>query len=269
MSIMDRPVPEPFLAPDEPAAYEIVAGSGAAPFVFLCDHASNRIPRHLQDLHLVRADIETHIGWDIGAAALARKLAQHFSAPLALTGYSRLVIDCNRPLDNPGSIPGRSAGTDIAANQTLSAAGIRARQDALFHPYHRAVGDLLDGLLARRQPTAVLSIHSFTPDYPGETRPWHIDFAYRHDRRLAGLLLEHTAIPDILVGDNLPYAVDETDYTIPFHAERRGLPHVLIEVRQDTLANENAISLWADRLTDLLQRLSPDIDRLAKDSLPS
>lgn len=261
--------PTALLAPDEPAAYDLVNADSGSTLVFLCDHASNRIPWSLRDLGLGSAAIETHIGWDIGAAGLARKLALNFAAPLASTGYSRLVIDCNRPLDAAGSVPEVSAGIGITANRHLSAAAIRDRQDVLFHPYHRAITDLLDRRSARRQPTAILSIHSFTPDYPGEVRPWHIDFASRHDRRLAELLLTRISIPDIVVGDNLPYAVDETDHTIPFHAETRGLPHVLIEVRQDTLATEAGISLWADRLTNLLHRLMPDIDRLAKDSLPS
>lgn len=266
---MDQPSATAFLAPDEPAAYELANAASGSPLVFLCDHASNRIPRGLADLGLTRAVLDMHIGWDIGAAGLARKLAHNFAAPLVSTGYSRLVIDCNRPLDVAGSVPEISAGIAVPGNRHLSSTDLRARQDALFHPYHRAITDLLDRRMARRQPTAILSIHSFTPDYPGEVRPWHIDFASRNDRRLAELFLARAAIPGVVVGDNLPYAVDETDHTVPFHAEARGLPHVLIEVRQDTLATETGIALWADRLTDLLRRLMPDIDRLAKDSLPS
>ena len=258
------------LAPDEPGPCETVQGSGDAPLVFLCDHASHRIPRGLAGLGLPRATLASHIGWDIGAAELARKLAAIFAAPLVLTSYSRLVIDCNRPLTSAGSVPVSSAGVAIAANQNLSAAMRRARQDALFHSYHRTITNLLDKRKTRRQPTAILSIHSFTPDFPGEARPWHIDFAYNRDRRLAGLLLDRFDLPGIKVGDNLPYRVeDDSDYSIPCHGERRGLPHVLIEIRQDTLATPAAIDLWAERLANLCRRLMPEIARLATASLPS
>ena len=267
---MKQPLSHSLLAPDEPGPCEVVAGGGGTPYVLLCDHASNRIPRRLRDLGLARADREAHIGWDIGAADLARGLARALSAPLVLTSYSRLVIDCNRPLDSAGSIATRSAGVTIAANQGLTAAMIHERRDALFHPYHQAIAALLDERERRRQPTVVLSLHSFTPDFPGAARPWQIDFAYHRDRRLAGLLLDHFDAPGIVVGDNLPYAVDdESDYSIPQHGERRGLPHVLIEIRQDMLATPAAIGIWVERLAGLFHRLLPDIDRLARATQPA
>ncbi|MBK8161233.1 MAG: N-formylglutamate amidohydrolase [Rhodospirillaceae bacterium] len=259
----------PLLRADEPPAVEIVNRDSDATLLFVCDHASHRIPHALHDLGLSRVEIEAHIGWDIGAAQLARSLASAFAAPLVLTGYSRLVIDCNRPLVSDGSIPRTSAGIAIAANTELSAAAQKQRQDAFFHPYHDAISELLDSRAARDVPTALFAIHSFTPDYPGEERPWHVDFAYHRDRRLAGLLLDNIDVPGLVVGDNLPYAVeDDSDQTIPQHGERRGLPHVLVEIRQDTLATPTAIGTWSERLIALIDRLKPEIDRLAKESLP-
>lgn len=250
---------------DEPPAIEIVNGESDALFVFVCDHASHRIPRRLGGLGLSEEVRRTHIGWDIGAADLARQLAVAFQAPLFLSGYSRLVIDCNRPLISDGSIPATSAGIEIAANRGLSAAERRQRQDVLFHPYQQAIAAHLDRRKARNVPTALFAIHSFTPDYPGETRPWHVDFGYQHDRRLAGLLIDGLKEPGILVGDNLPYAVeDDSDYAIPVHGEQRGLPHVLVEIRQDTLSDAAGIARWGDRLTTLFDRLRPAILALAQ-----
>ncbi len=260
---------QPLLGADEADPVEIVNGSSDALFLFVCDHASTRLPRALGTLGLSPAEIATHIGWDIGAAELARKLAAAFSAPLVLTGYSRLALDCNRPLASEGSIPLVSAGIEIAGNVGLSPAARRQRQAALFHPYHGAIAGLLDDRSRRKIPTALLAIHSFTPDYPGQSRPWHVDFAYHRDRRLAGLLIDAFDSPGIVVGDNLPYAVeDESDYSIPVHGERRGLPHVLVEVRQDTLADAAGIALWAERFTALLARLTPEIARQALSSHP-
>ncbi|WP_374380738.1 N-formylglutamate amidohydrolase [Dongia sp.] len=255
----------PLLSADEPPAFEVVNGDSDALFVFVCDHASHLIPRRLGQLGLPDDVIQTHIGWDIGAAALARQLAAAFQAPLFLTGYSRLVIDCNRPLASDGSIPSISAGISIDANRNLSAAEMRQRQDVLFHPYQQAIAAHLDRRQARGVPTALFAIHSFTPDYPGEVRPWHVDFAYHRDRRLAGLLIDQFLVPGILVGDNLPYAVeDESDYAIPIHGEKRGLPHVLVEIRQDTLRDDAGIARWSTHLTSLFDRLAPAIRALAQ-----
>jgi predicted N-formylglutamate amidohydrolase len=260
----------PLLGADEPPPVEVVNADSDSVFFFICDHASNRIPRVLGDLGLGEAERCTHIGWDIGAAALARLLAGEFRAPLVLSGYSRLVIDCNRPPASTGSIPETSAGIEIAANRRLGAAARRQRLETLFNPYHEAIAGLLDARMRRLCPTAILAIHSFTPDYPGETRPWQVDFAYHRDRRLAGLLIEGLVEPEVVVGDNLPYMVeDASDHSIPVHGEQRGLPHVLVEIRQDGLMDPTGIGAWARRFTALFRRLEPDINRLAKSAPPT
>lgn len=255
----------PLLDKGGPPAVELVNPESEATCFLICDHASKHLPQQLGDLGLAKAERESHIGWDIGAADLARRLSSALDAPLVLSGYSRLVIDCNRPLTSLGSIPAASAGIPIPRNRNLNALQIAQRQDALFHPYHEAIAGLLDRRRQRRQPTALFSIHSFTPDFPGQVRPWHIDFAYNRDRRLAGLLLNSfTREHDLTVGNNLPYNVDdESDHSIPVHGERRGLPHVLIEIRQDTLARPDLVDRWAERLTSHLSRLMPELVRLA------
>jgi predicted N-formylglutamate amidohydrolase len=256
------------LSPGEPPVVEVVRGEAETAVFFICDHASNRVPGPLGDLGLSPEQLQSHIGWDIGAAMLARNLAERRSAPLVLSGYSRLVIDCNRPLESPGLIPVFSAGIPVPGNQNLSDAERKNRRDTFFRPYHRTISRLLDRRERNRVPTVLFSMHSFTPDYPGEQRPWHIDFGYNRDRRLAGLLLGESLGPDILVGDNQPYKVeDDSDYSLPTHGEGRGLPHVLVEIRQDTLADAEGVAIWADRFDAMLRRLAPAIEKLAKESL--
>jgi predicted N-formylglutamate amidohydrolase len=258
------------LTPGEPPAFESVNPESDGILLFICDHASKRIPKRLGDLGLTDEEIATHIGWDIGAADLARTLAASRSAALVLSGYSRLVIDCNRPLQSHGSIPSTSAGIEIPGNCNLSPAAAAARQDALFHPYHAAIAALLDRRRSAGIPTLLFSMHSFTPNYPGEQRPWHIDLAYNRDDRLAKLLLDQDWEPTLVVGDNQPYKVeDDSDYSIPVHGERRGLPHVLVEIRQDTLADAAGVAAWAERFDRLLRRLHPSLERLATDSMSS
>ena len=99
-----------------PPAFEIVNPQGASGYVLTCEHASNFMPEEYQGLGLGPADLARHIAWDIGAADTARKLAIALDAPLVLSGYSRLLIDCNRPLGAPTSIPEVSELTAIPGN---------------------------------------------------------------------------------------------------------------------------------------------------------
>jgi predicted N-formylglutamate amidohydrolase len=237
------------LEPGEPPAFEVVnpAGQGAA--FLICDHASNRIPRRLGTLGLSDAERNDHIAWDPGAADMARRLSVLLDAPLVLSSYSRLVIDCNRPLDNPQLTATESGGVTVPGNANLSAADRASRIAELHRPYHDAVSALLDA--RRGRPTLLLSIHSFTPELGDGPRPWPISIAYGVDDRLARLLIPALRADGTVVGDNQPYSVGPTtDYSIPVHGERRGLPHVLVETRQDGIRTRDGAERWAGKLAD-------------------
>jgi len=249
-SAADGPVR--LLTADEPPAASLREPAGASPFLVVCDHASRRIPRALGSLGLTEAQLSSHIGWDIGAAAVAGLLASALDASLAMQNYSRLVIDCNRAPGTAGSIPLLSDSVRIARNAGLDAAETQARVSEIFDRYHDAVGAILDRRQARQRDTVLVSVHSFTPRLDGTSRPWQIGVMYRHDARLAHALLPLLRQEYPQVGDNEPYALDDTDYTIPWHGERRGLPHVALELRQDLIADRPAQLHWSRRLAALL-----------------
>jgi predicted N-formylglutamate amidohydrolase len=236
------------LSSQEPPAVEIVNGDGSSSAVLLCDHASNRVPERLGTLGLNPVQLAAHIGWDPGAADVARRLSARLDAPLVLSGYSRLVIDCNRPLRSAESIVEESAGVPVPRNCGLSPAERESRINALFRPYHDAIDELLNG--RSRRPSLLLSVHSFTPVLNGRPRPWRIGISYGHNRELAALMLGALARSgDFLVGENEPYPIDDDiDYTIPVHGEGRGLPSVMIEIRQDGIRTAEGAALWAERL---------------------
>jgi predicted N-formylglutamate amidohydrolase len=242
----------PLLSAAEPPAYTCVNPQGRSKTLLICDHASNRIPLQLGTLGLTPADLESHIAWDPGAAAVARCLSALLDAPLLLSGYSRLVIDCNRPLANPTSIPDTSAGIDIPGNRGLNAEQRRQRVDALFLPYHRAIETTLE--TGATQFQALLSLHSFTPILCGSARPWVIGVASRQQRAFAQRLIQHLRHCDIgPVGDDEPYAIDDSqDYSLPAHGESRGLPHAMVEIRQDGLREAASAQRWAERLAAVL-----------------
>jgi predicted N-formylglutamate amidohydrolase len=249
------------LTPDEPPPFEVVNPDGSSGLFLLCDHASHRLPRALGDLGLRPDQLVDHIGWDIGAAAVARQLSAALDAPLVLSGYSRLAIDCNRPPGTPSSIPVVTGGVPVPGNQNLPESAIQARQEALFWPYHRAISALLD---RRPRPLALLSVHSFTPHFPGQVRPWPVAVVYGQDRRLASLFLDEFRRddPSLLVGDNEPYRVTpEGDYGIPTYGEARGIPAMLLEIRQDGIATEQGAMAWAARVTRVYRAIEQAIPR--------
>jgi len=236
------------LMPGEPPAALVANATGGSPFVLVCDHASNRVPARLGTLGLDPARLAEHIGWDPGALAVARGLAAELDAPLVASGYSRLVIDCNRPLESPESIPEQSDGVPVPGNRGLSPQQRALRVDTLFRPYHDAIARLLDDRLQR--PTLLLSVHSFTPILAGKERPWHVGISARGDRRLARPLIRALAArQDVTVGDDEPYPIDdEHDFTLPASGEARSIPCAMIEIRQDGIAAAGGAAAWASRL---------------------
>jgi predicted N-formylglutamate amidohydrolase len=242
------------LAADEPSPVSVQNAGGASPLLLVADHAGVASPRALGRLGVAASDWERHIAWDIGIAGLARLLSDALDAMLIRQNYSRLVIDCNRPLDAASSIPEISEFTPIPGNVGLSDAQKAARASEIFSPYHQCIEAELERRRQAGRPTALIALHSFTPEFKGMARPWHVALLYNRDRRLADRLLDlFKRERGLVVGDNEPYFVsDTTDYTIPVHGERHGLPHALIEIRQDLIAEETGQQQWAARLARVL-----------------
>jgi len=242
------------LAADEPSPVRVLRENGRSDLLLTADHAGCAIPRELGRLGLPDSELERHIAWDIGIAGVTERLSAALDAPAVLQTYSRLVIDCNRDPAVPSSIPEVSELTAIPGNHGLSAEQRAARRRDIFEPYHARIGALLDARKAVGRRTVFVAMHSFTPVFKGESRAMQVGVLYNRDARLANIMLELLrAEGDLTVGDNAPYAVsDVTDYGVPVHAERRGLPHVEIEIRQDLIADAAGQAAWAARLARLL-----------------
>jgi len=249
------------LAADEPRAVTVYNANATSPFLLVADHAGNLIPRALGRLGLAAAELQRHIGWDIGIAGLGRWLAEALDATLIQQNYSRLAIDCNRPLEASSSIPAISELTEIPGNAGLTDADKMARADEIFRPYHDRIEAELDRRRQSGQATALVSLHSFTPVYAGIKRPWHVGTLYQSDTRLPPLLLKGLrAQADLVVGDNEPYAVsNETDYTIPVHGEARGLMNTGIEIRQDLISDQAGEAEWAERLAAIFGEIEAEL----------
>ena len=229
----------------------------AAPYVLNCDHASRAIPRAYDGLGLDEPSLSRHIAWDIGAAEVVRRLSAALDAVAVLAGVSRLVIDCNRALDSPGSIVTQSDGVGVPGNAGVDAAEAARRGERYFWPYHHAVDDAIEALQGRGVVPALIAVHSFTPEMAGLARPWHIGVLWNRDTRLSRRLIRLLAAePGVIVGENEPYSGrEDAGFSMHHHGGRRGIPNVLIELRQDLIAGAAGAERWAAVLERALRRL--------------
>ncbi|MGQ9365945.1 N-formylglutamate amidohydrolase [Azospirillum sp. A39] len=256
-----RPAPPPpLLGPGDPPPATVLNPTGSCRAVLVCDHAHRAIPRSLGTLGLTDEELSRHIAYDIGAADLTRRLSARFDATAVLSGYSRLVIDPNRSLEDPTAVPVVSDDVVIPGNRALDAEGVRRRVDAIFRPYHEAVAAVLAGRRAAGTVPALVSVHSFTPSMRGVARPWHVGVLWDHDPRIAAPLLERLrALGRWCIGDNEPYSGRGTlGGTVESHATPAGLPNVLLEVRQDLVATPEGVAQWAEILGDALAPVLAD-----------
>lgn len=248
------------LAAGDPEPVEVLRPDGTAPFVLACEHAGRAIPSRLGDLGLAPGEIDRHIGWDIGAGAVARGISAALDAPLVLQRYSRLVIDCNRPGAAPDCIPERSDGTPVPGNRGLDPAGRQRRWDEIHRPFHAALAGLLDRRAGR--PAGLVAVHSFTPRLAaaGGARPWHLGLLWRRGGGLGEALMAALgrAEPGLVLARNEPYRIEDiSDFTIPVHGEARAIPHVLLEIRQDLIDTPKGQARWARLLCAALAACDP------------
>jgi predicted N-formylglutamate amidohydrolase len=242
------------LAAGDPPPFTRHNLAGLSEFLFIGDHSGLAIPKNLNNLGLPEEELNRHIGWDIGVAGLGRALSRLLDASFLEQTYSRLVIDCNRDPNSPGAVPEVSDGTVIPGNVDLDGAARAARVEAIHAPYHAAIAASLDARAAAGRRTILIALHSFTPALGGVARPWHVGVL--HDGGDTGfaraVLARLAAEGDLTVGDNEPYRMDATDYSVPLHCYRRGLPYLELEVRQDLLATAEGQQDLARRLARIL-----------------
>ena len=241
------------LPPADPPVLTVLRPQGRSPIVLVCEHASNHIPAEYGDLGLPDAELQRHIAWDIGAEGLTRRLSDLLDAPAFIAGWSRLLIDGNRPPGAPSSIPRVSEATHIPGNVGLSAAEADARAERFFKPFHDGLARHLDQRIATGRETRIVGVHSFTPVFLGVPRPWHAGILFQHSKGWGRRLVEALDRADRPVVANEPYQIEEeTDYLVPIQAETRGLQAVLLEIRQDLLATPAEQDRWARELAPIL-----------------
>lgn len=241
-------VPEPAVA--------IERADAPSPVVLVCDHASNRLPSRYGSLGLTANDLLKHFAWDPGALAISRRLSELLDAPLAYGCVSRLLLDVNRHPSDFDSIVESADGAAVPGNLGLSAAERERRAADIYAPYHAAIEDLLAKRVRQGRRSAMVAIHTYTPNLHGILRPWHCGVIFASDSRLGKPLVDALkAEVGLVVGVNEPYAPSDRVYhSMSRHGEANGNPAVMIEVRNDLVSNADGQSAWAMRLAPLLRR---------------
>jgi predicted N-formylglutamate amidohydrolase len=244
-------------------AFEAVRVSnrdGAGPYLLVCDHASNFIPAHFGTLGLENSELSRHIAWDPGALPVIRRMADALDATLVESCVSRLVIDCNRPLDAPDLIAELSETTAVPGNENLTDAQRQERIALSWQPFHDTIEEVVAERLVKGMETRLVSVHSFTPVYKGVSRPWHIGIIHDEDDSLAAPMIKGLqAVDGITVGVNEPYSpADRVYFTLEQHGRSRGLACAMIEIRNDEIMEQSGQRKWADLLTGILAGLEPE-----------
>lgn len=252
------------IMPDQ-AAFERVDGDRSIGLLLVCDHASNALPTQYETLGLAKETLARHIGFDIGMRSLTWRLARMLNVPAVLSTYSRLLIDPNRGESDPTVLMRLSDGAVIPGNRHADEVEKGHRLARYYRPYHDAISAEIDAMLAVGTVPILISLHSFTPVWRGLPRPWHVGVLWDADARAVKPFLDLlNAEGDLVVGDNEPYTGHLLHDCMNRHGTMRGLPHALLEVRQDLVSEEEQIADWANRLCPILQKLNatPDVHQI-------
>ncbi len=253
---------EPLLSKGEPPPVFDIRGNGQRPVLLACEHAGNRVPEKLDGLGLSPADLERHIAFDPGAGSLTLRVAEELGADAVLARYSRLAVECNRAPDDPHLLREQSDGTVIPGNRDLALPARRQRERELFWPFHVTVARKLMELDARfGVPTLFVCLHSFSPRLEGgdTRRPWQMGVCWKNDEKNARKLIEflQRKKPDWTIGDNAPYSLKEVQaFTLNLHADA-GRPHLVVEIRNDMLADEKNVQEIAGLLAEFIKENFP------------
>ena len=251
-------LPWPLMSELIPARAEGPKGQSGA--LVFCDHATNALPAGYGALGLTPEQLEDHIAWDPGAAALSAALAQRLKARAVYCGFSRLLVDPNRGLDRDDLILPQSDGIAVPGNQSLDWHERERRIKTWYRPYHDFLDRELDAHEASVQDPLILSVHSFCRALRGATshRPWEAGVLWKDDEPSARHVIEALRVHGLNIGDNQPYSAKAYNYTVDRHVGARGLRHLTLEVRQDLIADADHVRQWADLLVVPLRALMGD-----------
>jgi len=236
--------------------FELVNEKGTSDIVLICEHAGRTIPSEFDGLGLTADQQASHIAWDIGARGLALGLSERLDAPLAMQRYSRLLYDCNRDWGARDETPYSADNIKVPGNRNLQEADRRRRRNIFFEPFFQGTSRLIHDRLTSGRETVIVTIHSFTRVFKGTNRALDIGVVHDSDARLADVLCaEPGPMAGLDIRRNEPYGPERgVTYSLKIHGIAHGLLNVMMEVRNDLIADEAGQARIADSMADWISR---------------
>jgi predicted N-formylglutamate amidohydrolase len=236
--------------PQDEDVVQVIGADAKGAALILCEHASHRIPAQYDGLGLSPEAAVSHAAWDPGARDLALHLMRCLDGTLVASTVSRLVYDCNRPPEAASAMPEKSELIEVPGNAALTPEQRGARTRAIYRPFCDAVAAQVEARRGRAQPTALITVHSFTPVYYGEARDTEIGILHDSDTSLADPMLKAGGkLAHRAIHRNRPYGPEDgVTHSLQIHGLANGLPNVMIEVRNDLLQTPRQIATIGDEL---------------------
>lgn len=244
------------LVSDEPATL-VENADGESDVILICEHAGRLLPGFIGSLGVDDKTMLSHIAWDLGAAALSRLLSELLDAPLVMQRYSRLVYDCNRSFEAIDAIAEESDDIFIPENAGLSLSQRQKRHDVVYQPFFDSIDKIIQDRISVGRHPVIVTIHSFTPVYKGQTRSIDLGILHDSDSRLADSILRLTEANSegYCAARNQPYsAEDGVTHTLVTHGIKNQLQNVMFEIRNDLLSSLETQETWAIRLSNMLNK---------------
>lgn len=245
-------------ANDKPP-FRVLNEDSDKPYLIVCEHAGNAVPESLDNLGLADEYLQEHYAVDIGTRALSEELAGRLGAATVIANYSRLVADLNRRAGHPAMFPTSGEGRPVPGNIGLSAQEKQQRIDEIYWPFHNRIAEWIDGRITQGIIPALITIHSYTPEFFGQKRPWDIAVLWVQDKRMPEPFMKFFKDKGYNVGDNQPYdARILQGGTMEIHGDSRRIPNLLVEYRNDLLLDEDSFKRFAEETAGALAMITAD-----------
>ncbi|MDB5492058.1 MAG: N-formylglutamate amidohydrolase [Micavibrio sp.] len=236
----------------DPPLFDFYQG-GRGNILLICEHGGNAMPQSFRLLGLDPGDMNTHAAIDLGARTLTETLAATMDVSAICANYSRLIIDLNRFPDAPDLIPANCENKPVPGNSNLTAHARDLRRQEFYDPFHDHIRDWLDRRAAAGTPSAVVTLHSYTPTLGKTARAEEICIVSNTDRRLADPALNDFRQAGYKVGDNKPFdGRRRVSATFNRHGDDRGIPCLMIEYRNDLLQDKTMAPVLAAQTAAIL-----------------
>ena len=221
--------------------------------IFICDHASNYIPRKYKKLGISDSNLESHIAFDIGAKNLTINLAKKLKQSYFLSNFSRLLIDPNRKEMDRELITVKSFGVEIPKNLNISVQEREHRINCFYNYYHKNLGNFVKKKIHKYKKVFLVSIHSFTKNSKNFNRGIEVGLLWNKSMDLLLPIQRNLKENKIHFGRNYPYSGFHYNYTVDRLYRNFDLKNITIEIRNDLICDQKGIKKYVKLMSNIFK----------------